>query len=56
MIAQSGQPRDRPFDIRLAATVDRLIQRLLKLEKCKFCGAVISERDAICHRCGKAQV
>jgi hypothetical protein len=53
---QSRQPVDRPFDIRFAATLDKLIQRLLKLEKCKFCGAVISQRDAVCHRCGKAQV
>jgi len=56
LIRQCRQPVDRPFDIRFAATVDRLIQRLLKLKKCKFCGAVISQRDAICHRCGKAQV
>jgi predicted amidophosphoribosyltransferase len=55
-MTQRRQPVDRPFDIRCAGTVDRLIQRLLKLEKCKFCGAVISERNAICDRCGKAQV
>ena len=55
MTRQGRQPVDRPFDIRFAATVDRVVQRLVKLKKGKFCGAVMPRGDAICERCGKVQ-
>lgn len=45
----------KPFDLRVAGTIDKIVQRFLNLEKCKFCGALVSQRDAFCHRCEKAQ-
>jgi hypothetical protein len=39
-----------------AKTVDEALQKFLQLQKCKFCGAVISQRDAFCDKCGKSQV
>jgi hypothetical protein len=39
-----------------AQTADKLIERFLLSQKCKFCGALISQRDTFCHRCGKSQV
>jgi uncharacterized OB-fold protein len=39
-----------------AERVDKILQSFLQLRKCKFCGAVISQKDAFCEKCGKSQV
>ena len=39
-----------------ADRVDKILQSFLQLRKCKFCGAMISQKDAFCEKCGKSQV
>jgi hypothetical protein len=39
-----------------AERVDKILQSFLQLHKCKFCGAVISQKEAFCEKCGKSQV
>ena len=39
-----------------ADRADKILQSFLQLRKCKFCGAVISQNDAFCEKCGKSQV
>ena len=39
-----------------AERVDKILQSFLQLHKCKFCDAVISQKDAFCEKCGKSQV
>lgn len=42
--------------LKSAERVDGILQRFLQLQKCKFCGAMISQKDAFCEKCGKSQV
>jgi uncharacterized OB-fold protein len=42
--------------LKSAERLDTLLQRFLQLRKCKFCGAMISEKDTFCEKCGKSQV
>jgi len=39
-----------------ADRLDKILQSFLQLRKCKFCGAMISQKDAFCDKCGKSQV
>jgi uncharacterized OB-fold protein len=39
-----------------ANRLDKILQSFLQLRKCKFCGAVISQKDTFCEKCGKSQV
>ncbi|HXZ97766.1 MAG TPA: hypothetical protein VED24_00205 [Candidatus Acidoferrum sp.] len=46
-----------PSDLlKSAERLDNVLQKFLQLRKCKFCGAMISERDSFCEKCGKSQV
>jgi F420-0:gamma-glutamyl ligase len=61
MLAESNGGADQqmttPSDLlKSAERIDTVLQKFLQLRKCKFCGAMISERDTFCEKCGRSQV
>jgi hypothetical protein len=53
----ADQQMPMPNDLLSSAErLDKTLQRFLQLQKCKFCGAVISQKDTFCEKCGKSQV